>query len=151
MYHVCLVCMCMCECINIMFVLRKYCAMLKASIVALFIMLSTQHEIVNLISPVTIFVSTRPLVNCTLVTSFVDVCHVFIQPNFSIICSYIVVIKNTPLNDDVVFTQIPDFSVIIVLQIFSVRTAFTLGAPVQSNTESLIYGYSGTSNKGHSE
>ena len=44
--------------------------MLKASIVALFIMLSTQHEIVNLISPtVTIFVSTRPLVNCTLVTS----------------------------------------------------------------------------------
>ena len=51
----------------------------------------------------------------------------------------------------------PDFSVIIVLQIFSVRTAFTLGAPVLQSLlfrshNLLIYGYiSGTSNTGHSE
>ena len=114
--------------------LRKSCAMFRASMVVVFIMLFTQHQTMLLISSTTIFVSTCPFCNRALVTPVANIFLVFIQTNFFVICLYIVVvsIENSVLNDNVVFAQIPDYIIIIVLQIPSVVAVVTLG-PMQSN------------------
>ena len=108
--------------------------MFRASMVVVFIMLFAQHQTMLLISSTTIFVLTCPFTNFALFTPVVDIFLAYFQANFFIICLYIVIvaIKISLLLDDVVFTQIPDYIIIIVLEIRCVDAVLALG-PMQSN------------------